>query len=270
MTEHQIAIRRNYRIAMANEIIDDIAYNMTAQQLDVLDFFLKEIKPEDDIGTRYTVSIKEYCSINNIDYRANSTNYNDILASLRAFNNGLSKWVYNAEKHTELLIYWFSMIEVDIKNHTISYNIDNSIAPYLYGLTKKGNFTLHSYRQRKALTSKYAKVLYQWLLRYYCVGIKNPTIPIEKIKVKLGATSYERYADFDRFVIKKAIEQINMATQLEVRYEPHPLTGKKKKTDITFFMKYGMEIMFQERMLRAANNSETFGEETIDFHDLLE
>ena len=64
--DNDIVRKRDYKIAIANEVIDEMRMGLSAKQQNVLDFMLKEIKAEDKPDKRYSISIADYCRINNI------------------------------------------------------------------------------------------------------------------------------------------------------------------------------------------------------------
>lgn len=255
----KLARRRDYTIALANEIIDEMRVGLSAKQQKILDFMLKEIQPEDTIENRYSISIKDYCREFNIDYRRNSTNYQDIKTGVKSINNQ-SKWI-SVDKHETVLVQWFRNVKINHDRDTIEYNIDDTIAPYLFGLIKTGNYTTHTDRETGLFESKYTRPLYLKLKRYLDVGITKPILPIENLRVLLAAEKYVRYPDFKRFVIDIAVREINEYTFMKVEYEPHKTAGSRGNTHITFFIeKVEWEKDKDEYEGREWSNKEKFGE----------
>ena len=254
-----LAKKRDYKIAIANEVIDEMRMGLTAKQQNVLDFMLKEIKADDKPDKRYSISIDDYCRINNITNMKNSKNYSDVKKGVKELNNN-SKWI-NIDKHKIQLVYWFRNIVINQETNTIEYNIDDTIVPYLFGLIKTGNYTQYAYRETVAMESKYSKSLYRILLRYYNTGITNPIIPLEKLKTLLAAENYTRYPDFSRYVLDIAEREINQFTKLKVSYEPKKEVGSRAYTHIIFTLnrvKGGEELDKRERA-----SIEAFGEENL-------
>lgn len=250
-----------YQIAMANEVIDCMSMGLTAQQQDILDFMLKEIKPDDKPDTRYSITIKDFCEVSGISYSRNSKNARDVEKAIKDLNNGSCRWitipkdiqekhdadswmydVYTDDEKKQMeeerqLIYWFKNISIKPKEGIISYNIYDTMAPYLFGLVDKGHYLMWSYRNIRAMKGRYSKHIYRILLRYYGVKIHNPLIPIEKLKAQLEAENYDRFPDFRRNVLDMAREEINKRTPMTISYLPRKAAGSRAFTHIDFTVK---------------------------------
>jgi plasmid replication initiation protein len=250
----QLTRKRDYRIALANEVIDEMRIGLSAKQQDILDFMLKEIKADDAPSTRYKISISDYCRINNITDKTNGKNYQDIKKGVRELNNN-SKWI-NIDKHRIQLVYWFKNIVIDYDAATIEYSIDETMYQYLFDLIRTGNYTQYRYREKAAMSSKYSKSLYTILLRYHNVNIHNPLLPIDKLKTLLAAECYDRYQDFRRFVLDVAEDEINRFTPLRMKYEPKKTIGSRAYTHISFQLDYQWKQEDIEENYRAFGETE--------------
>lgn len=259
-----LANRRNYSIAMSNTVIDKMRNGLSAQQHDVLDFLFMQIKADDTQETRYTVSVEDYCRMSNITYKTNSVNYKDVEAALKELNNQC-KWIKVSE-HETALIYWLSNVVIDENKDTINYNIDASVAPYLFNLVKTGHYTQYSFRDTRALNSKYAKTLYVILKRYIDCKIFNPLLPIDRLKAQLNAEHYTLTKDFRVRVIEQAMEEINAKTYMRVKIgnkgKFHKAAGSRAATHVPFELEYvGLED--EEYEMRQWNNAKEFGERDL-------
>lgn len=259
-----LANKRNYNIAISNTVIDKMRNGLSAQQHDILDFLFLQINPTDTQDTRYTVSIEDYCKTCNITYKTNSVNYRDVETALKELNNQC-KWIKVSE-HETALIYWLSNIVIDYDKNTISYNIDSSVAPYLFNLIYTGHYTQYSFRDTRALNTKYAKTLYVILKRYIDCKINNPLIPIDKLKSQLAAENYTLTKDFRVRVIEAAMEEINAKTYLRVKLgnngKFYKAAGSRAATHVAFELDYvgSLEDDWETRQL---NNAKAFGEEEL-------
>lgn len=255
----KLARHRDYEIAIANIVIDEMRLGLSAKQQKILDFMLKEIKPLDTQDKRYSISIKDYCKEFNIDYRKNSTNYLDIKDAVKSINQH-SKWIItNDETNEQNLVQWFRNITINPTKATIEYNIDDTVAPYLFGLINKGNYTTHTERETGAFESKYSRPLYLILKRYLEVGIKEPILQIDKLRVLLAAERYKRNPDFLRYVLDMAKKEINDFTFMRVGYEAKKGVGSKGYTYIVFNVEWVKEND-KDYELREWNNAKKFGE----------
>lgn len=256
----KLARHRDYKIALANEIIDEMRWGLSAKQQKILDYMLAEILPEDTQDKRYSVSIKDYCKEFNIDYRKNSTNYQDIKAAVKTLNNQ-SRWI-DIDKHESVLVQWFRNVKINYDRDTIEYNIDDTIAPYLFGLVKTGNYTTHGKREIGGFESKYSRPLYILLKRYLEVGITQPILPIGKLKIQLAAEKYDRYPDLRRFALDMAVKEINELTFMKVSYEGKPQAGSRKIGYVTFEIRW-IKPYEDEYAEREWNNKTVYGERDL-------
>lgn len=228
--------KRSYTIAMSNTIIDEMRNNLKAQQVDILNFMLKEIKPEDKPEKEYTITIADYCQVANITNHTNSNNYKNIKKSLWEINS-INKWVRDAEEAINRSIRWFDMLEIHEKDNTIHYSFHRGITPYLFNLVKEGHYTKWTFKESALMNSKYSKKLYVVLLRSLGVGFHAPLLSIDKLRNQLGCVECQlRFADFERNVIQTAIDEINRYTALKVSFKPYKEAGSRKYTHIQFYL----------------------------------
>lgn len=231
-----LEVKRSYTIAMSNTIIDEMRNNLKAQQVDILNFMLKEIKPDDKSNKEYTITIADYCQVANITNHTNSKNYHNIKKSLWEINT-INKWIRDAEQEINRNIRWFDLLEIHERDNTIHYSFHRGITPYLFNLVKEGHYTTYTFKEAGLMNSKYSKKLYVVLLRNLGVGKHAPLLSIEKLRNQLGCVECQlRYADFERNVIQTAIDEINTYTALKVSFKPYKEVGSRKYTHIQFYM----------------------------------
>lgn len=158
-------------------------------------------------------------------------------------------------------------------NHdTVTIEFNKHIMPYLIDL--KENFTQIDIMDLSYLNSKYAVILYKWLTMHYnqyenykvkgnrtakqLDDYKNPKISMEELR-RITDTLEEHadFRNFEKWVLKKAAEEINQHTQLTVTYDK--IKGGK-------FIK---EIQFHIEKLPVAKN-EFYKEEQQDPEFLLD
>lgn len=254
----ELSIKRDYTVAIANEVLDTMRMGLSAQQQDILDFMLKEIKPDDVPETRYAIAIGDYCRVHGISYSKGGKNYQDVKNSIKALNNNC-KWI-KTDKHTSALIYWFKNITIDTDKGIIEYNIDDTMCPYLFDLVKKGHFAGWRDRFPAAMRGRYSKHLYKILMRYLGAKIYKPLIPIDKLKMLIEAENYTRYPDFRRYVLDAAKEEINKYTLMKMDYEPKKEAGSRGYTHIEFTISELALKVDGEGMERMRNNMEAYGD----------
>ena len=119
------------------------------------------------------------------------------------------------------LYQWFSKAEYIEGGEYIEVQFHPDLKPYLLEL--KERFSKIPLKQILKLRSRYSIRLYELLKRYEDTGFRVDYIPELRKKLGVEDKEYKRFFDFERRVIKQAVEEINEKTDLEVSYS-------KKKT----------------------------------------
>jgi len=119
------------------------------------------------------------------------------------------------------LYQWFSKAEYKEGDSFIEVQFHPDLKPYLLEL--KQRFTKIPLKQVLQLRSKYAIRLYELLKRYEDTGFRADYLPELREKLGVEKGEYSRFFDFERFVLKPAIKEINEKTDIKVNY-------KKRKT----------------------------------------
>ena len=116
----------------------------------------------------------------------------------------------------------------------VTIRFDQAIMPYLIEL--KQNFTQYAISDIMELNSKYSIVLYKWLSMHYnqyehysskggrreeqVEAYHHPSISMQELRAMTDTVNeYKRFTHFETRVIKKAIEEINRYTHLNVAYD---------------------------------------------------
>lgn len=108
------------------------------------------------------------------------------------------------------------------------------IMPYLIEL--KQNFTQYAISDIMGLNSKYSVILYKWLCMFYnqyehynvnggrrneqLEIYRNPSISVQELRIMTDTTNdYDRFFNFEKWVLKEPIKEINSQTHFHVTYE---------------------------------------------------
>ena len=98
----------------------------------------------------------------------------------------------------------------------IQLRFSRDILPYLNQL--KGHFTKYAYADISSMTSAHAIRIYELVSSYKNLG--KVYIALDELKEKLGLQGeYKVIADFKKWVLEPAIEQINEFTPLKLNYK---------------------------------------------------
>lgn len=119
-------------------------------------------------------------------------------------------------------------------NDEVLIRFNQDIMPYLIDL--KNNFTQHALSDMAELNSKYSIILYRWLsmnynqYEHYSVkggrraeqveNYSNPSISIKELRIMTDTVNeYRQIYDFEKRVLKNAVEEITAHTSFNVTYE---------------------------------------------------
>ena len=143
-------------------------------------------------------------------------------AELKALRDN-SIWI-TTESGKEETVSWFSKVKINKGTGTVSVKFDESIEEYLFLLQNR--YTQYKLSTPLAFKSKYSIRLYELLLSYTKKsdldnGKENEiSFTPEELKERLDAQNYNKFYDFRRFVLEKAVEEINTYSEdINVSYD---------------------------------------------------
>lgn len=215
--------QRAYVVAKGNELIQHSKYDMSLQQLKVVNYIISRIKPEDTIDKEYTITIKNYCRLCGIDDKSGK-NYKTIKDQLSAIANK-SLWV-QTDKGKYELFRLIDRVQVNENSGTLTVKFHPLCDGFLFGLDSK--YTQYQLQSILPMQSKYSVRMYE-----YCSSKKNigeVILSIEDLKMRLGVVSedekgnitvqqYGKWSHFKERVLDRAVEEINKYTDIHLEYE---------------------------------------------------
>lgn len=220
-TELAVSKQRSYFVTKGNDLIQHSKYDMSLQQLKVLNYIVSRIKPEDTIDKEYTITIKNYCRLCGIDEQSGK-NYRLIKEQLSSIANK-SLWV-QTEKGKYELFRWFDTVKVNENSGTLTVTFHSMCEGFLFGLQSK--YTQYQLQSILPMQSKYSVRMYE-----YCSSIRNlgdVILTIDDLKVKLGVVTedekgnvtvqYSKWSHFKERVLDRAVEEVNKFTDIHVEY----------------------------------------------------
>lgn len=226
----QAQIEREHYVYMRNELINDMEYHLTRQQLLLLRYMIKQIKKTDTPDTVYTISIRNFCKLLNID--ASGQVYKDIKKTFYRIASQV-KWI---ETNDEInMVQWFSKITIKKKLGTIEYRFHEAITPYLFELMDSNGYTKYLFEDAVVIETKHGIRLYEFLREHYNANRKYIRVSIDYLmQLIAGDTNYKEFKYFNRDVLKKAVEEINRCQYFNVTYRCMTSTGSRAFTHIRF------------------------------------
>lgn len=212
---------REYYVVKANDLIREGRYNLTTQQQKIVLFAISKIKKKDDPNTLYEIPIDEVCAVCGLDIDAGGYYYRSIKNDLLKLTTRL--WVQFPDQ-SEGTISWLSDAYIIPLSGTVQVRFHERMWPYLFDLQER--YTQYHLSEVLVFKNKYAIRLFEILRSYFTQAEldagteKEIIIPVQQLREQLCITTYPAFGEFERNVIRKAIDEINQyAEQMAVRYE---------------------------------------------------
>ena len=260
--ERKIAIRKS------NKLIRRFTANMTISQFRLANYIIGiAYAQRDELELKF--DIKRYCEVCGIDYKSGK-NYNQIKADIKKLSDR-SLWVEAfGDPNTEVLVRLINKSWVNSKSGIVKIRLDEDVKQYVTALfnqyQKNGElYTSYAFLYTLPMRSVYSMRLYE-LLKSWATEQSEEWghhWKIDELQTLLGS-EYDRYPDFRRKVIEKALEEINEYTDLNVSFEPiregrnyveinfyiqkkNPDTLLKIQNEINKYLNYGRDDEREQR-----------------------
>lgn len=196
-----------YYVVESNDLISKAKYDLTTNQLKIIDFLISKIKPDDKDFEELETSMYELTNV--LEIKRSGRTYNQIANTLDDLRKK-EVTIYNQERESIVRTGWVSSAEY-FKNGKVILSFDKKLAPYLLDLSK--NYSQYLLIDTVKLKSKYAILLYKLMREADRDNGKSITIlqgTPEEFKDWLGAPKNYNYGRLKENVLKKAIEEINL------------------------------------------------------------
>lgn len=175
----------------------------------------------------FTITAKHYSSLFNIPL--NHTYEQIEKASEELFERKIT--LQNGKKRK--VTRWISDVEYDRGLGQVTLGFAPKIIPYLSQL--KGSFTKYRLENISQLKSVHTIRIYEMCTQYIAIGQRE--ITLKDLKAFLGVSeAYPEFKEFNKYVLKPALSQINKHTDLKVSVTP--IRHMKKITAFNFRMAY--------------------------------
>lgn len=236
---NKVNASRTQYVVKANDLIRSTRYSLTTQQQKIILFAISKIKPNDDPHTTYELSIEELCATCGIELDTGGFYYRAIKQDLIKLTQRL--WVQLPDQ-SEATISWIGDAQIIPLSGMVYIRFHERMMPYLFDLRE--HYTQYHLQDILLFKSKYSIRLYELLRSYIPQRVldagksRDVTIPLDQLRriFDMG-DKYKRWAEFDRNVIRKAVQEINAFNE-EMFVEYEGLRGKGREiTQVWFGMK---------------------------------
>lgn len=209
----ELANQRNYLVVESNDLVRYGRYNLTAQQFNILCYCISKIKPGMEEFETYDFDLKDLCAVCGISQ--NTKNYANFKENIEKLAN-ITFWWETDEAHE--LHRLFEKVKIYKRDTRVSIKIDDVLKPHL--LNQRENFVAYLFENVLVMKSKYSKYLYRLLKTFAYMGEYETSLIVLKDSLQCSEDYSGRYDNFRKYVLDKAMEEINQYTDLKVSYKP--------------------------------------------------
>ena len=201
-------------VVKSNELIQKSRFSLSANQQKIILYLISKIKYSDEDFEEYEIKIKDFCEICGID-ATQGTAYKDMKENIKKISDK-SMWIEIENRET--LVRWIEKPTIYKQSGVIKIKFDKDLKPYLLNL--KQQYTQFELIYTLQMKSKYSIRLYEILKSKHFNSLKeyNAIFKVDRLKYLLSAENYTQYKEFNRTVLKKAIEEINKYSDINVTY----------------------------------------------------
>lgn len=215
-------------VVKSNDLIQHTRYDMTTQQQKIVLYAISKIKPNDPPQTQYEISIDEICAACGIEIDGTGYYYKAIKDDLVNLTQRI--WVKLPDK-SEATVSWIGDALIVPLSGKVYIKFHERMAPYLFELNKR--YTQYQLKNVLVFKSRYSIRLYE-LLRSYITqqeinnGVeKEQKFTVDELRELMAVKKYDRWADFDRYVIRKAVDEINRCSdEMRITYDTYKSNGR--------------------------------------------
>lgn len=222
---------QQFYVVKANDLIRRTRYSLTTQQQKIVLYAISKIKPGDAPGTRYEIKIQDLCDACGININNTGFYYKAIKDDLQKLTTRI--WVELPDKRIGT-VSWISDAYITPLSGTVEIKFHELMEPYLFDL--KSKYTQYQLEDVLVFRGTHAIRLYE-LLRSYTTqqaldeGIEREVmISLDELKRLMALEGkYKEWGNFERFVVKNAVNEINQySDKIHITYDTYK---KGRKVD---------------------------------------
>lgn len=205
---------REYYVVKANDLIRKGRYNLTTQQQKIVLYAISKIRKNDDPNQFYEIPIEEICDACGLELDTGGFYYKAIKNDLKKLT--ARQFVQFPDK-SEWSVSWFADVGIVPLSGTVYVKFHERLWPYLFDLQER--YTQYRLEEVLVFRSKYSIRLFEILRSHFtrdelASGTeKEITITVDQIRRQLEITAYPSWKEFNRNVIKKAVDEINLCSE---------------------------------------------------------
>lgn len=217
-------MQKSVIVTKANHLIE-AHYQLSLEEQRLICMLAAHISPHDDSFHEYSFRVRDIADLLGIADESYYTRVRDVVRTLMRRLLIIHKGTRTYE------MTWVS--DARYENGIVTLRFSDYLRPYLLQL--KQCFTTYHLQMMLGLRSMYAMRLYELAKKNEKLGKYTYDIPSLRGMLGISPHQYSRWADFERYVLKSGVEEINKCTDVHIEYK-RIKTGRKI-TSIAFAVK---------------------------------
>lgn len=198
---------------------------------------ISKIEQHDKEFHIYTFDIKDLAL--SIDLNPDLKNaYRDIQQATRTLVGRVLQ-LYSEKENSLLQVSWLSSAKYHYNDGTVELKISEDLKPYLLQL--KNRFKAYPLKYVIQFKKSYSFRFYDLLKQYENIGQRTFKVTELRRILLIEDKEYSRFYDFERWVIKPSVKEINEKSDLKITYEKQKKGRNVESIHFTIQQKTGAD-----------------------------
>ena len=216
----------------ANNLVE-ASYKLTTLEQKIILSVISKLNVTDKEFQSYTLGIKEFCELLEIEGTGKYT-------QLRKITLGLQKKVFEIQIEDSIhQLNWFISTSYHKREGTVEFMFHPLLKPFLLEL--KNRFTSYSLGNVMKLKGSYAIRLYELLKQYEKIGERSFTLEDLRKKLGVDGSSYNSYSNLKARAILPAQEEL--AQQTDIQFDFFEERKGKRVIGIHFIIYKNLNVL---------------------------
>lgn len=254
--------RRSMMVVKPNELAQKGRNLLTGKQIEIVEYLLSCVRPQDEPEQIYIFDIQEFCELFNL-FERSGTHYTTLKRELKNIAD-VSCWI--VEGKSRRLFRWLNEVEIDEGSGQIAVSFHKTVRDYIFNINPQNGYfkyqlvNIAALRGKTGRSNKYPKMLYIFLKSYAEQG--GITVSLEDFRTIHCPTEYTEYRRINQRILTDAQKKINELTDITFTYKAIKAKGSRSTTHIQFFIykKKGKELSELENKQYIAIDGEPWAE----------
>lgn len=228
---HQEPPSKKLAVVQSNDFIVNASNNMSLNQLKILYFLISCIKREDEFFLPIQVDYKTLMAVIGDDPGVRGRH--SYLAKLLTGMQSGSYFIHTDTRTTMFNLFGVIDFDNDFENGDAIFKLNDDLSRYL--LQQQKNFTVYPFSGIRSMASTYSIKLYDLLHAFVYIGYADFELDqlrrsLNLLNTETGIDRYKSYKDLSKEILKPAVNEINVRTDISLSFSPIKGETDKRRT----------------------------------------